>query len=268
LKTKWFVLTITTIAIIGVLCACASGSRKNDTVMTTTAATATTTQTKTENATTAQIQAENAATSSAPVASPVEADASIDISDESEAANSIIVSDTVSDVVSGEVVITFDYEKQSGHASNQFAIWIEDADRNYTKTLYATHYTAKGGYENRPDSISQWVSKSNLASMEKSEVDAITGSTPKQGTQSYTWDLTDAHGDKVPAGKYVFFVEGSLRWKNRVLYTCELEIGGSSTTMPATAEFYYEGSSNQPALSSGSPESNMIGLVTVSYHRE
>ena len=35
------------------------------------------------------------------------------------------------EAVSGEVIITFDYERQSGSASNQYAVWIEDMDGNY-----------------------------------------------------------------------------------------------------------------------------------------
>ena len=39
--------------------------------------------------------------------------------------------------ISGEVIISLDYERQSGSASNQFAIWIEDMDGNYINTVYA-----------------------------------------------------------------------------------------------------------------------------------
>jgi ABC-type uncharacterized transport system auxiliary subunit len=42
------------------------------------------------------------------------------------------------EAVSGEVIVTFDYEKQSGSASNQYSVWIEDMDGNYINTLYAT----------------------------------------------------------------------------------------------------------------------------------
>ena len=68
-------------------------------------------------------------------------------------------------VITGEVIITFDYEKQSGSASNQFAVWIEDMDGNYLNTLYATKWTANGGFKSRPDSIAMWVAKSDIASM-------------------------------------------------------------------------------------------------------
>ena len=74
---------------------------------------------------------------------------------------------------SGKLTITFDYEKISGRATNQFAVWVEDMDGHYINTLYATRWTANGGYKSRPDSIALWVEKSDIASMQKAEVDAI-----------------------------------------------------------------------------------------------
>lgn len=166
---------------------------------------------------------------------------------------------------SGEAVIQFVFKNQSGRASNQFAVWIGDEGGNLIKTLYATRFTANGGYKNRPDSISAWVEKSGLASMKKSEVDAITGATPKAGALSYTWDLTDANGVRVPPGEYGFFVEGSLRWKNRVLYSGKITVSDDPSTARAEAEFFYEGTGDQPALDNDSPENSMIGSVTASF---
>ena len=163
---------------------------------------------------------------------------------------------------SGELTIIFDYEKQSGHASNQFAVWIEDMDGNLIKTLYATKFTAHGGYKNRPDSLSLWVENSGLASMPKADVDAVSGATPKAGALSYAWDLTDQSGGAVTSGEYKFFVEGSLRWKNRVLYSGVVDVSGSAATVQGNAEYIYEGSDGQPALSEDAVENGMIGAVT------
>lgn len=166
---------------------------------------------------------------------------------------------------SGALTITFDFEKQSGYASNQFAVWIEDVDGDFIKTLYATNFTASGGYESRPDSISVWVHKSDIASKSESEVDTITGATPGSGTLSYTWDLTDEDGNTVPFGEYNYFVEGTMRWKNYILYTGTIEIGDEPTTSEASAEFVYEASDNQEALTDDADENSMIGAVTASY---
>ena len=47
----------------------------------------------------------------------------------------------------GRMTISFDYAKQSGYAANQFAVWVEDANGALIKTLYATRFTVKGGYQ-------------------------------------------------------------------------------------------------------------------------
>ncbi|MDR1245915.1 MAG: DUF2271 domain-containing protein [Clostridiales Family XIII bacterium] len=164
---------------------------------------------------------------------------------------------------SGAVTIDFDFQKQSGHASNQFAVWIEDADGRFVKTLYATKFTAAGGYKNRPDSIPEWTARSGLADM--TDVDAITGATPQSGALKYTWDLTDADNVPVPDGTYMFFVEGSLRWKNSVMYIGEIEIGGEAASATADEGLIFEASEDQPALNNSSAELGMIGPVTASY---
>jgi hypothetical protein len=165
----------------------------------------------------------------------------------------------------GKVVIEFDYKNQSGRASNQFAVWIEDTGGNFVNTLYVTRYTANGGFRVRPDSIRIWVERSGLASMQQSEIDAIAGATPRAGALSYTWDLTDANGDKVSPGEYNFFVEGTLRWKNLVLYSGTITVGDDPVTVQADAEFIYAGSGDQPALTDDSPENSMIGPVRASF---
>jgi hypothetical protein len=167
--------------------------------------------------------------------------------------------------LSGEVAISLEYVRQSGSASNQYAVWIEDMGGKLLKTLYATQWTANGGYKTRPDSIALWVEKSNLAAMTESEVDAIGGATPRTGTQTYTWDLTDADGGAVSPGEYRFVVEGTLRWKNSVVYSGVIAIGDVPVTVQAGADFTYEASDRQAALTGDSPENSMIGSVTASY---
>lgn len=161
------------------------------------------------------------------------------------------------------VAISFDFEKQSGYASNQFAVWVEDEGGAMVKTLFATRFAAKGGYAERPDAIPVWVSRSGVANM--TNVDAISGATPKSGALCYVWDLTDADGVRVPDGTYRYFVEGTLRWKNHVLYSGEITLDGSAVSTEATPEYSYEASDDQAALASDSPENNMIRSVEAQY---
>ena len=167
--------------------------------------------------------------------------------------------------ISGEVVISFDFVKQSGSASNQYAVWIESAKGQYIKTLYATQWTARGGYKTRPDALSFWVSRVNRASMSETEVDAVSGATPKTGPQTYTWDLTDNNGELVPAGEYMFLVEGTLRWKNFVIYTGIITISDTPETVTADRGVIYEKSDNYKELTEESTENSMIGTVTVTF---
>ena len=176
------------------------------------------------------------------------------------------VAAAVNGAAAGSLEITFDYAKQSGSASNQFAVWIEDANHEYVTTLYATRFTANGGYKNRPDSLREWVAKSDLASMDKTEVDAISGATPAAGPLIYAWDLTDANGAPVPDGMYIFIVEGTLRWKNNVQYTGAFEVGGAAADIAPEPQYTYEGAGNQPALNSGSTENNMLSNLSAHYN--
>jgi len=165
----------------------------------------------------------------------------------------------------GEVVISFEYTRQTGPASNQHAVWIEDMDGNLINTLFASRWTANGGFATRPDSIAMWAERAGLAEMSSDEVDAVAGATPSTGMQHYIWYLTDLNGDTVPQGDYMFFVEGTLRWKNYVLYSGVITVGESSSTAQGNVFFHYEGSERYAALTSDSPENNMIGPVTVKF---
>lgn len=137
----------------------------------------------------------------------------------------------------GKVDISFQFTRQNGWATNQYAVWIEDANGNVIKTLFVPKFTGKGGWEKREDTVSEWVKRSNVAGMPKEELSAITGATPRTGDLVYTWDLTDKNGSPVPAGRYTFFVEGTLRWKNRVLWSGSVDVGGKPNQADAQAVF-------------------------------
>lgn len=163
----------------------------------------------------------------------------------------------------GQLTISFDYVSQDGYASNQFAVWVEDSDGAVVKTLYATRFAAKGGYEKRPDAIPVWVERSGVAQMDR--VDAITSATPKSGALQYSWDLTNDVGERVPDGTYRYYVEGTIRWKNHVLYTGEITINGEAAASQATADYSYVASDDSPALTDDSPEHGMITGVTAVF---
>jgi len=158
------------------------------------------------------------------------------------------------------VEVSFVLNRQSGSSSNQYAVWIEDSRGNLVKTIFATRYTANGGWERRAQSIPLWVSKSGLSGMARREIDAFTGATPRTGTQNYRWDGTDKNGNRLAAGEYRVFLEATLRGENRVLYSAPVTLGsGSGSPVEAEVMAQYFGT--------GTSERNMIENVKVVYRR-
>ena len=133
--------------------------------------------------------------------------------------------------------LTFTFTRLSGSASNQFAVWIENAQGQHIKTIYATRYTANGGWKRRASSIPVWVRQSGLANMTSAQVDAVTGATPGTGTLTYTWDGTNSQGAQVPAGNYVLILEATLRWENQVVYRAPIRLGQGSALPEVSADY-------------------------------
>ena len=133
--------------------------------------------------------------------------------------------------------IEFDYQRQSGIASNQFAVWIEDVSGKHIATLYATRFTATGGGKKRPACLPDWVAAARPDDLANRDVDAITGATPVGGRFRCVWHGKDHSGKPVPQGTYRFVVEANLRWDNRVIYRGEIELGGSIRTFRPEPEF-------------------------------
>ncbi|MDR0502520.1 MAG: DUF2271 domain-containing protein [Treponema sp.] len=152
--------------------------------------------------------------------------------------------------------VTFTFTRQNGSASNQFAVWIENSQGQHVKTLYATRWTANGGFSRRPASIPLWVKQSGLSGLSKAQVDAVSAATPGTGALAYTWDGTDARGAPAPAGIYTLVIEGTLRWENQVYYRAPIRLGGGPAAAQVNAE-YTAGDRDATA------ERSMIGNVKV-----
>lgn len=138
----------------------------------------------------------------------------------------------------GGVAVSFEYSRQSGFSSNQFAVWVEDAAGNVVKTLYVTSFTAEGGWRKRDQALPLWVKKSGVAEMPAERIDAISGATPKFDAITYFWDMRDEDGRVVPAGTYTTLVEATLRGDNRVLYKASITLGGEPAVIEPTPEYF------------------------------
>jgi len=123
------------------------------------------------------------------------------------------------------VELSFNYQKQAGAGSNQWAVWIENSEGKVVRTLTVTSFTSKGrggrrGYTFRPTCVPTWVKNAKAEEMTDEQIDAVTGATPSQsGIQTYTWDFKDANGKDVPAGNYKICFEATLYFNSILLYS-------------------------------------------------
>ena len=131
---------------------------------------------------------------------------------------------------SASLEVSFNYQKQAGPGSNQYAVWIENEKGEVVKTLFVTSYTTKGrarggqkatrGYIVRPACVPTWVKTVNADKQSDEQLDAVTGATPQNsGKQTFSWDFTDQQGKTVPQGKYKVMVEATLFSASDIVYS-------------------------------------------------
>ena len=156
-----------------------------------------------------------------------------------------------------DVEVDFEYKAMSGFASNQFALWVENADGEVVKILFVTDFTGvKRGYKKREQSLNNWVAIAKPGKMSDAEIDAISGATPKSGIQHFVWDLTDNQGKKVPTGKYFIKLEATLFAGSNVVYT-----GAVDLPQPASGEITITMKRSEP---DNPKNANMIQNVKMS----
>jgi hypothetical protein len=84
---------------------------------------------------------------------------------------------------------------------NIVAMWIEDEQGNFVKTLLA--YA-----QNRKTHLNTWEASTTAAGSPFNTVDAITGATKtSHATRTCSWDATDVNGNIVPDGTYKLRME-------------------------------------------------------------
>ena len=99
---------------------------------------------------------------------------------------------------SGTLTITATTSSAGGNFApkNIVAIWIEDEQGNFVKTLLA--YA-----QNRKTHLNTWEASTTAAGSPFNTVDAITGATrTSHATRTCTWNATDINGTLVPDGVY------------------------------------------------------------------
>jgi len=137
----------------------------------------------------------------------------------------------------GIMSITFDIERIGGIANNQYAVWLEDSSGHYIKTLSVTRFAANGGFNKRPDTLPLWVKVSDWANNVQTDVDAVSTATPGTGIVTLQWDGKDSQGQVVPAGEYIYKIEGNISGPKRILWTGRIIIGQGPNSSIASAEY-------------------------------
>ena len=139
----------------------------------------------------------------------------------------------------GSLEISFQYNKQPGGGSNQYAVWIENGEGQVVNTLFVTEFTAKGrsrdgskpqrGYTYRTSCMPTWVQHVHADDLSDGELDAFTGATPAEsGLQTFTWDFTDQAGQPVAKGTYRFYVEATYNGASIVTHSGTVTYGASA----------------------------------------
>lgn len=150
-----------------------------------------------------------------------------------------------------QVELSFNYQKQSGAGSNQYAVWIENSEGKVVRTLYVSKFTTQGramggqqrrrGYTFRPTCVPTWVKNAKAEEMTDEQIDAVTGATPAQsGVQTFTWDFKDADGKAVPAGNYKIFLEATLYFNSIVLYSGSFSTSDKAGAISLTSKLTEE----------------------------
>ena len=147
--------------------------------------------------------------------------------------------------------VSFNYQRQNGPGSNQYAVWIENDKGEVVKTLFVTSFTTKGrargneqpmrGYVKRPACVPIWVKAAKANDLTDQQLDVVTGATPQvSGTQNFIWDFTDQEGKTVKKGTYKVFVEATLFNASTITYS------GSFSTMDKAGDISLTSELTQP----------------------
>jgi hypothetical protein len=103
------------------------------------------------------------------------------------------------------------------------ALWVEDVQGNYLRTLYVSRWEAGAGYSR--NILPQWVeaSKEARGMDQAANVDAVTSATLQAGETPavFAWDLKDWKGGTVVPGSYLVKLQcdgkrGVITWTGRV----------------------------------------------------
>lgn len=135
----------------------------------------------------------------------------------------------------GKVTITFDYQRMRTIASDQLAVWIEDAQGTHVRTLLVTRFTAGEGFQKRAEAVPDWQKAFQPATVSRDVLDAVSSATPPSGPVTVVWDCLDQTGKVVPAGTYAYKVEANIKWEKTALWQGTITVGATANQSTAAS---------------------------------
>ena len=135
----------------------------------------------------------------------------------------------------GTLQINFQFNKAEGdiEPSYQTAIWLEDIEGHYVKTLFLSEYLSYGGY-NDSTICPAWNSQSDWDNAPMEAYDAVTRATPPLGEHLYQFGLDSL--DLTP-GDYFCNIQVHLIEDYNILFKNKLDI---STCGETTSDAIFE----------------------------
>ncbi|MCA0294895.1 MAG: DUF2271 domain-containing protein [Actinobacteria bacterium] len=127
---------------------------------------------------------------------------------------------------SAQATVSWTFASSGGMSRNPYmAVWIEDADGNFVKTL-ALYHKANG--DNWLNTLSTWYAASG-------GTDTTTSGTVPAGSFTTTWDGTTASGDRAAQGTYYVCIESVVEHGSDSLVRQQVTFGSSAAKTSLTA---------------------------------
>lgn len=112
----------------------------------------------------------------------------------------------------------------------QTAVWVEDASGRHVRTLYVSGFS--GYAKEKQVDLPEFAERTKFE-----DTDGVTGASIDWGKHSYSWDLLDRRGKRVPSGRYTVRIEVS--WWPSMRYetsAADIQVGGRPAEASAPKE--------------------------------
>jgi hypothetical protein len=132
--------------------------------------------------------------------------------------------------------LTISYQLRAADSlvpSFQTAIWLEDLEGNYLKSVLVSEYLSYGGY-NDTTICTNWIKKAGWDSVSLETFDAVTVATPPVGENSLEIDCRTAN---LAVGRYRFCVQTHIIEEYNIMCSGVIDIGDMESERRGEPEY-------------------------------